>query len=65
LSFSDEGRSHQLLNARIKEYAKNIIDTRVAAYIETFKELEKYPDHEDVEKLIDESKPYVLSKVKI
>lgn len=61
----DESVQHLVYLQRVKDYAKDTIDSRVNAYIETFKKYEKYPDEEDMETFRNESEPYVLNKSKL
>ncbi len=55
----------QIYVARIKTFAKDVIESRVDTYIEVCKKYNKFPDGEDVHSFVTESKPYVLRKIEL
>src|SRR6266853_2760747 len=48
IDYMNETNKHPYYLKTIKEYARETSDARVNAFIETFKQLEKYPDEEDL-----------------
>jgi hypothetical protein len=58
----DKNIWHQLFLQRIKDYARETIDSRVTTYIETFRRYGKYPDENDVKTFSDEARKYALDK---
>lgn len=58
-------RTGQIMVSRIKKLAKDIIESRSEAYIETCRKFIVFPDGEDLEAFINEAKPYVMTRVRI
>lgn len=59
---TDTNSAPQIYRKRLVDLATTIIESRVKAYIDTFNEFKKYPDKEDLDKFIEEAKPFVINK---
>lgn len=56
---------HQWFKKLVEDYAKETIDSRVNSFIETCRRFSVFPNDNDLQSFIEESKPYVMNKASL